>query len=52
MWSKIHVEKTPQEKMRCLLIALESGGDNAKVEFCRLLKENEPGLVKELGPHL
>ncbi|XP_026061021.1 NACHT, LRR and PYD domains-containing protein 1b allele 3 [Carassius auratus] len=52
MWSKIHVAETPQEKMRHLLNALESGGDNAKVEFCRLLKEYEPGLVKELGPHL
>ncbi|XP_052403763.1 NACHT, LRR and PYD domains-containing protein 1 homolog [Carassius gibelio] len=52
MWSKIHVAETLQEKMRRLLIALESGGDNAKVEFCRLLKENEPDLVKELGPHL
>ncbi|XP_059358635.1 NACHT, LRR and PYD domains-containing protein 1 homolog, partial [Carassius carassius] len=52
IYRDIHAEKNPQEKMRHLLNALESGGDDAKVEFCRLLKENEPILVKELGPHL
>uniref|UniRef100_A0A8C1YPV8 Si:ch211-195h23.3 n=1 Tax=Cyprinus carpio TaxID=7962 RepID=A0A8C1YPV8_CYPCA len=46
------LKKTQQKKMRLLLNALESGGDNAKAEFCRLLKKNEPDLVKELGPHL
>ncbi|XP_073702962.1 NACHT, LRR and PYD domains-containing protein 1b allele 2-like [Garra rufa] len=52
MWNKIHAAETPQEKMRHLLDTLESGGDNAKVEFCKVLKENEPYLVNELGPHL
>uniref|UniRef100_A0A672RZK4 NOD-like receptor family B, member 5 n=1 Tax=Sinocyclocheilus grahami TaxID=75366 RepID=A0A672RZK4_SINGR len=52
MWSKIHVAETRQEKMRLLLNALESKGDNAKIEFCRLLKKNESDLVNELGPHL
>ncbi len=52
VWSKIHAAEPRQNKMRLLLDALESGGDDAKVEFCRLLKEKEPMLVNDLAPHL
>ncbi|XP_043074268.1 NACHT, LRR and PYD domains-containing protein 1 homolog isoform X2 [Puntigrus tetrazona] len=52
MWDNIDDAGTSQQKMRCLLKALESGGDSAKIEFCKLLMENEFALVNELAPHL
>ncbi len=52
MYSKVHAAETRQDKMRLLLVVLDSGGAAVKAEFYRLLKENEPYLVDELesGP--
>ncbi|XP_050957954.1 uncharacterized protein LOC127159050 [Labeo rohita] len=48
IYSKVRAVVTPQERMRLLWDALNSGGDSVKAEFYRLLKENEPHLVNEL----
>ncbi|XP_039550696.1 NACHT, LRR and PYD domains-containing protein 1 homolog isoform X1 [Pimephales promelas] len=47
MWRKINAAE-PQQKMRLLLEALDSGGASVKAEFYKLLKENEPFLVDDL----
>ncbi|KAL1280837.1 hypothetical protein QQF64_015437 [Cirrhinus molitorella] len=48
MYNKVRAAVTPQEKVRLLLDALDSGGAAVKAEFYRLLKENECYLVDEL----
>eukprot|EP00067_Danio_rerio_P048336 XP_021334239.1 caspase recruitment domain-containing protein 8 isoform X2 [Danio rerio] len=48
LYSELHNADTNQRKMRCLFMALDSGGASVKAEFYRLLKKNEPHLVEEL----
>ncbi|XP_050954195.1 NACHT, LRR and PYD domains-containing protein 1-like [Labeo rohita] len=48
IYSEVYAIKTPQDRLRLLLDALDSGGDSVKAEFYRLLKENEPHLVNDL----
>ncbi|RXN25368.1 nuclear body protein SP140 isoform X1 [Labeo rohita] len=48
IYSEVCAIKTPQDRLRLLLDALDSGGDSVKAEFYRLLKENEPHLVNDL----
>ncbi|RXN20154.1 LRR and PYD domains-containing 3-like protein [Labeo rohita] len=48
MYSKVHAAEPRQEKTRLLLDVLNSGGAAVKAEFYRLLKKEEPHLVKEL----
>ncbi|KAK2900599.1 hypothetical protein Q8A67_008714 [Cirrhinus molitorella] len=48
MYNKVRAAVTPQEKVRLLLDALDSGGAAVKAEFYRLLKENECYIVDEL----
>ncbi|KAL7834351.1 hypothetical protein SRHO_G00285980 [Serrasalmus rhombeus] len=53
MYSNIQTTKTPQEQMRILYRALDSGGTAVKAEFYEILKKTHPFLVKELeaGPN-
>ncbi|XP_056325401.1 NACHT, LRR and PYD domains-containing protein 1a-like [Danio aesculapii] len=48
IYSEVQDANTKQMKMRCLFIALDSGGASVKTEFYRLLTKNEPRLVDEL----
>ncbi|XP_050957959.1 uncharacterized protein LOC127159060 [Labeo rohita] len=47
IYSEVYAIKTPQDRLRLLLDALDSGGDSVKAEFYRLLKENEPHLMAQ-----
>ncbi|KAG7455087.1 hypothetical protein MATL_G00252870 [Megalops atlanticus] len=47
-YSKIRAPQTSQEKMRELFQVLRAGGPELKSAFCKLLKEKEPSLFKDL----
>ena len=51
-YSKIHAARTRDDQMRLLYQALDSGGDQVKSDFYRILLDLEPDLVKTLGKNL